>query len=296
MPPTTLADHPLTDAQPYPGPEACFDADTGTVWIGRYADGTLAPWQLYRPGWGACGGVVVGGTGSGGSMLLDTLGHTAAHTGLVSVWAADPGSGLSLPGATRYAHWHGNDDTEIGEMLWAAWQAATARLAANARHRRELHPITPASPMVLVLIDQCDRVFTPGVAATRLAASIARSTRQTAVAIAVTAPYPGVRSFGNDDGLRAALLAGNAATLRTMAAGVRLTLPGLVLDPATLPPLPGIGAVVGGRPEPFRGWYRSYTDRAESPRAPQLSVEPAVADLLGDCRAGRPAGGQGTPR
>jgi hypothetical protein len=284
----------LAEVQPYPGPAACFDEPTGTIWIGRYPGGSFAPWQLYRPGWGACGGIVTGCTGSGVSTLLDGLGRTAAHSGLASVWTADPLDGGSLPGAAGYADWRALGDVEILRMLRAAHGAMTTRLKINAVVGRAVHPITGAAPMILVVVDEGEQVFTAsGAEATELAARIVRAGRKAGVGLAVGVREPWPSAFGGSEALRTALVAGNVVALRAASAAARRLFPPsspLGADPAGLPRLPGVGLVAGHRADAFRVWWPGDTgggDPAEP--APEVPVEPAVAAVLGEDYASRSA-------
>jgi hypothetical protein len=274
----------LADIQPYPGPTACFDEATGTIAIGRYPDGTLAPWPLYRPGMGAYSGLIAGCSGSGVSTVLDTLGHIAAHTGLASVWAAGPLGGAGLPGAAGYAHWHAGGGGEILRMLRAAEQAAATRMRINAALRRAVYPVTPETPVILVLVDEADIVFAPGEAA-ELAAGIARVGRKAGVAVAAGVRDLWLSSFGGSEALRPTLAAGNVVALRSSSAvGARSFPPGLDVDPAALPRLPGAGLVAGHRPDAFRAWWPGDGGLQAAPDVP---VELAVAARLGEDYTGR---------
>ncbi len=242
----------LREIQPYPGPLECFDEASGTAWIGRHANGDLASWDLYRAGWGACGGVVTGDIASGKSDVLEGLAYTAAHASQVSVWVGDPFGGISLPGAVAVAHWAATDTSEILQMLRAAETAVSTRFMTNALRHRPLHMITVDEPMILLIIDECQRVFEPRSEATALATRIATQGRKAGVAIVAASTSVALRSFGHEVALRSGLLAGNAAVLSTRDPLHRDLLADQNITPADeLIRLPGVGGLAG-RPAPFR--------------------------------------------
>ncbi|WP_322755754.1 hypothetical protein [Frankia sp. Cas3] len=276
----------LREKQPYPGPLECFDEASGTAWVGRHTNGDPAPWDLYRANWGACGGVVTGDTASGKSHILEGLAYTASSAGQVSVWVGDPDGGISLPGAVAVTHWAATDTSEILQMLRAADTAVSTRFMTNALRHRRLHMITADEPMILLIIDECQRVFEPRSEATALATRIAAQGRKAGVAIIAASTSVALRSFGNEVALRSGLLAGNAAVLSTRDPIHRDLLADQNIIPADeLLRLPGVG-YLAGRPAPFRAWG---LDNARPPvdTARDTPPEPAVANALGDAYAGR---------
>ena len=124
----------------YQGPT--LDATTGLISVGEYADGQRCHWRLFRPGKGACHGVIAGGRGTGKTNMLDLLRVEALSSGLFCLVVSDP------TGRHDFSVWQGcaygyTDSIESAiELL-----RATARIITSRQEMGdyELSPGTPGS-------------------------------------------------------------------------------------------------------------------------------------------------------
>lgn len=297
-----VRDNPLRKTLPYPGPEQCWDDEKGIAWIGRFPDFELVPWYVIRPGWGVCGGIIIGSIGSGKSRLMEAIAATAAYTGRVAVWVADPQGGQSFPAWAKHSDWGACQDPGEGDeillMLRAMYRIIQVRGKVNSLFGRPVHECTPEAPAVLGFLDECHTMLNIKYAngdpmrlaqineAIWLVDSISRMGRKAGVGLILATQYPGLESFGNKDSIRSNLAAGNQAILRTASKFTKGMIAGLELDPSMLPDRPGTGYLVGERTAPFRGWLTELIEQLAA-EAPKPALEKIVANRLGATYADR---------
>lgn len=234
-------------------------------WIecGPYANGDGgATWRVYTGGDSMWGGFIVGGTGSGKSVLLDMIAFSLASSGHTTVWYADGQGGASSPFIPTVADWVAGTDQEWEDMLCALENVAEARAKENrmAMHAdptlRGFCP-TPERPGIAVIVDECQMVLNP-YSADRWE-NLSRIARKVGICLIMATQAAQHDSFGRSVNLRSQLLAGNVLVLRTTGTSQRGFIPGLEMDPTALPPIPGYGYTVAsggyGRTAPFRGVF-----------------------------------------
>ena len=150
---------------------------------------------------------------------------------------------------------------------------------------------------VLVVVDECHRIYSNQPARW---ATIAREGRKVGVAMIGASQVNDLSAYGNNDALRSSLLAGNGMAFRTPTVDAKNLITGLLVDPATLPPIPGYGYKIappgsGERTAPFRARYLPKdADKAKDPtitvasaedwftRTPDAELDPLSARAIGD--------------
>lgn len=93
---TCYTANPLMQVREWPGPEHLYDPATGIANIAFRADGTLAPYRMYRPGSGPVHDLISGVTDAGKSRVVDQLLAIERAAGYISI-ILDPQFGQSLP-------------------------------------------------------------------------------------------------------------------------------------------------------------------------------------------------------
>ena len=279
---------PLYRRHDYPGPAECFDPATGRAWIGVRIDGAPAHWDLYRPGWGVCGGIVIGATGTGKSRLLDGIVTTAAYAGPIVPWIGDPQGGASMPAWGRRADWSGTDEDEVTLMLEAGALVVTIRSKVNALFGRSLWTPSSAEPMLLIIVDECHRVLASPEhkeRALRAATTIAREGRKAGTGLILATQDPGLPNFGGTQEaqvLRGSLLKGNGACFRVPSNSAGQMMPGLEVNPKHIPDIAGVMCLAGPSNAPLRGWYLQDHEVDDlAGRAPLSTLEQVSAAYLG---------------
>lgn len=260
--------------------------EAAVVRLGPYADNRgAAGWRFWTPGevlngGSAWGGFIGGGMGSGKSRTLEEICIGAMSTGWMETWFLDPQGGASSPSLRDAADWYG-DLSDAGTLLDALEGFIDIRGKEMAHEGWIGYDPSPERPMLNVVIDECHEVF--GIKADlERWITVARKIRKVGGGLTGLSQYFGLPTFGNREELRSSIFAGNIIVMRSESKHSGQLVPGLSLDPMTLPALPGFGYTVarGGsnaRTAPFRAeyvkepsaWFRMFP----GPGLDQLATE-----------------------
>lgn len=226
----------------------------GLLDLGPYADGSgEAPWRLYTPG-SMWSGVIIGGTGIGKSRVVENIVISGLSGGDTEFWYIDPQRGGSSPALAEAADWFVSMDN-APEMLAAAIAALNGRGEENAAEGWTGFTPSPERPGLLIVVEECHNPFAGKPAADW--AKIAREGRKVGIALLCVSQYPGIVTFGGDEALRSSVMEGNAIALRSTSNSAGQLMPGLLVNPKTLPKIPGYAYIqgseeTGNRTAPFR--------------------------------------------
>lgn len=254
--------------------------------VGPYGDGDgYARWRMWQPGekpmtgsW--LSGLVIAGTGIGKSRLMELLAAGYMASGNAIVWFVDPQLGASSPALQEYADWYVSGEG-TGKMLTALELIAAAREKENSARGWTRFDPSPERPGIVVFMDE----FHMSVAryAARLEA-LARKTQKVGISIVGLTQGASLESLGKDT-LRASMMA-NLIVMKTGSNQTKNLLPGLPVDPETLPKIAGFGYMSGdeSRVATFRAeyvedparWFKQYP----MPKLDQMSAN-AAKDLYG---------------
>lgn len=242
---------PITGDVNFTGPRRAG----GLIGLGPWADGSgEAHLRLYTEGsmWST---LVIGGTGIGKSRLVENLVISALSGGDTILWYLDPQGGGSSPALADRADWFATM-RNAGDMLDAALAIGEARGEENSVERWTGFTPSPQRPGILLVVEECHNPFgvkawTPGWA------RVAREFRKVGIALVCVDQYPGLEAFGSSEAMRLNVMAGNVIVLNTMSNSAGGLMPGLEVDPKTLPAIPGYAYLQGSeetgtRTAPFR--------------------------------------------
>lgn len=283
---TVVHRSPVKHTAAYTGPELDHPGGEVRIRVGPYADGDgHATWRLWTPGdephagswWG---GLIIGGMGAGKSRLVEEIAIGAAATGHTVTWFIDPQGGASSPALARHADWYVDGDN-AAHMLTAAENLVGWRAKENASNGWIGFDPAPDRPGVVIFIDEAHEVFA---ANTERWTTLGRKCRKVGVSLVALSQYPGLTTFGKSEPLRAAVMAGNGIIMRAESRMNNQLMPGVEVDPLTLPNLPGYGYTLargqGARLAPFRAFYVTNPQDwlAAHPQAP---LDPVAAHAAG---------------
>lgn len=180
----------------------------GYLPVGPYSDGRgEASYRLYK-GRRMLNGIVVGGTDSGKSRLIEQIALIAMRTGYTYVIHVDGMNGASCPALWGYAHErYGKNDVDTVLARLEAMQAYREGQLQQAAFRA-----SPSYPGVLVIVDEFHRLLSTKDAQERWA-NLAREVNKCGIGI-LGADQDATKKTWGDGPLRASLQAGNCIGLR----------------------------------------------------------------------------------
>jgi bacterioferritin-associated ferredoxin len=280
---TVVQHSPIEETMPYRG--ARLAGDQGNlIDVGPYGDGDgYAQWRMWAPGekpmtgsW--LSGLVIAGTGIGKSRLMELLAAGYMASGNAVVWFVDPQGGASSPALQEYADWYVSSEG-TARMITALEKIAEAREKQNSARKWQRFDPSPERPGIVVFMDEFH--VTIARYQTRLTA-LARKTQKVGIAFVGLTQGGGLASLG-DDILRASMMP-NLIVMKTMSNQTKNLLPGLTVDPETLPKIPGFGYTIGtdgSRTAPFRSEYLE-TPEHWFKRYPMAKLDALSAGAAGD--------------
>jgi hypothetical protein len=269
----TIVTRPVINRpQRWPGPQAGFDARTGAVCLGPFADGEgVACWRVYTKD-SMWGGFIQGGTGSGKSRFLEQIAMSvAASTSHPTVfWYGDGQAGDSSPLLAEHADWAALTFSDIYNQAQAAIRVGKINGIERRLAGRAGFTPTAERPGLLVAVDESHKPLSPKenpllAAATQQAfCTIAREHRKNGVALILASQSPTLDAFGGTgnnnlgDTLRQSVLAGNGLILRSKTSNAKQVF-NVDVNPRRFPKLAGYGFLAdpepGARSAPFRGYW-----------------------------------------
>jgi hypothetical protein len=266
--------------------------DGGMLNLGPFADGAGdASWRLYTPG-SMWSGVIIGGTGIGKSRLVENIAISALSGGDTIIIYVDPQGGVSSPALADNARVF-IPGVNIDMLLEALLAGIAARGEENAAEGWIGFTASSERPGILTIIEECHRPFADKETAAK-ASYVAREGRKVGFALLTVSQYPGLVTFGNNEALRSSIMEGNGIVLRSTSNQTKGLMPGLDVDPKTLPKIPGYGYILGSaengsRTAPFRN--RDTGDDSEATgrwlaAQPAPQIDPLLANAFARSRGG----------
>lgn len=200
---------------------------------------------------------MLGSKGSGKSRVLEIVALTAMACSPTVVFYVDGQNGASSPLLWENALWHAGPD-DAPQMLRSLLAIKDYRQLYNRKHKLTGFTPGPELPGVLVIVDECHKIFTDQTSAQW--ADLAREGRKLGIGVLAASQVTTLDAFGGGahaDALRSSLVSSNGIALRTASKVQSSVFPGLSVDLMSLPKLPGFGYTVDDgddqhRTAPFR--------------------------------------------
>jgi hypothetical protein len=250
----------------------CVD---GMINVGPYADGIgEAFFRIYTEN-SMHSGFILGGTGAGKSRALDQLAISVLSMRNTIVFYIDGQNGASSPTLWKYADWAVGTDGFF-KMMAALELGARWRQRENSAKGWDGSEPSEERPGILVILDEMHRI-TP-LAPDRIAMAVCEW-RKLLMAIWGADQDSGLEStFAGKDRMRSAMLTGNSSVMHVKSRIAGNLIPGLAINPADLPKIPGYAVLVADegvedpngdpvRTAPYRNRYapsKREKDKAEA--------------------------------
>ncbi|WP_025273416.1 hypothetical protein [Haloglycomyces albus] len=261
-------------------PGSTFDTESGQIRLGPHTDGQgEATWRIFSKN-SIWSGFICGQTGTGKSRDADVIAYNLIDDGRTVVWAGDATDGASSPALTRHADWYAGAERVLG-MLQAAERIIQYRKALLKVRGQVGFTPSRKFPALMIILDEVHELVKDKAVAEVLK-TIATLGRKFGVALILMAQQASLESFGNNEALRANIVAGNLVMHKTSTKNQSQLIGGVDINPNNLPGVPGYayrnaptdknGRRVG-RSAPFRVYHMG--DRPEE--ASDDEVDPSVA-------------------
>lgn len=213
---TVYKNPPLAKMPEPTAADLVMDAN-GFITVGRYHDGRPARIRLYEPGSGAQRSAMFGTTGAGKSRGLQLRLAAEKRSGIVP-WLGDLKGGQSVPEARGHVDWHTTSQEGAILMLLSAVAVAEERMRRYAAMGRSSFIINDPDPLLIVHIDEANRLLEKGAPyrdlACYLVKELGRTGRSVGVGIDLAAQAGHIDELGGSDTLRAMLKEGTVTLLR----------------------------------------------------------------------------------
>lgn len=235
----------------------CPRCEDGLIMLGPYADGVGEAFlRLYTENsmWST---FVLGGTGIGKSRMLEQIAISVLSRGDTIVFYMDGQNGASSPTLFRHADWPVGPDGAL-RMLAALERAAAWRQKENRAYGLDGFTPSPERPGILVIVDEQHRIVP--LAAPRFADASVEWRKIGQSLLGADQDSSLKTTFSGEDRLRSAMLGGNGFVMNVQSRIAGNLIPGLEINPADLPRIPGYAVSVaaegsGARTAPFRNRY-----------------------------------------